>query len=64
MRTKCGEPCEKYSRVCGYFRPVNNWNRGKKEEFRERKLYNWPGPGGQSSYALRNSGGQGGGKKE
>ncbi|HRZ28174.1 MAG TPA: anaerobic ribonucleoside-triphosphate reductase [Spirochaetota bacterium] len=28
---------EVYSRVCGYFRPVSQWNRGKKEEFRERK---------------------------
>ena len=44
MRTKCGEPCEKYSRVCGYFRPVNNWNRGKKNEFADRKVYGWPPP--------------------
>ncbi len=32
-------PVEVYSRVCGYFRPVNQWNKGKKEEFRERKDY-------------------------
>ena len=28
---------EIYSRVAGYFRPVHNWNKGKKEEFRQRK---------------------------
>lgn len=32
----CGEKCEVYSRVCGYFRPVSNWNKGKKAEFNER----------------------------
>ncbi len=37
---KCGLPCERYSRVCGYFRPVKNWNKGKKEEFKDRKTYN------------------------
>ena len=29
-------PTEIYSRVVGYFRPVNQWNKGKKEEFKER----------------------------
>ena len=33
-------PCEVYSRVVGYFRPVQYWNDGKKEEFRERKYIN------------------------
>ena len=28
---------EIFSRVSGYFRPVDNWNKGKKEEFNERK---------------------------
>jgi ribonucleoside-triphosphate reductase len=36
---KCGMKTEVYSRVCGYHRPVGNWNKGKKEEFRDRKLY-------------------------
>lgn len=36
---KCGKKCEIYSRVCGYFRPVNNWNRGKREEWKERKTF-------------------------
>jgi len=34
---KCGSKCEVYSRVVGYLRPVNQWNRGKQEEFRMRK---------------------------
>ena len=39
MSTKCGSKTEVYSRVCGFFRPVQQWNRGKKEEFRERSEY-------------------------
>lgn len=31
-----GVPCEIYSRVVGYFRPVNQWNEGKREEFKDR----------------------------
>jgi hypothetical protein len=30
-------PCEVYSRVVGYFRPVSQWNKGKQQEFKERK---------------------------
>ena len=37
--SKCAEKCEVYSRVTGYFRPVANWNKGKQEEFKERKVY-------------------------
>ncbi len=32
-------PVEVYSRVVGYFRPVNQWNKGKQEEFLNRKEY-------------------------
>lgn len=32
-------PCEVFSRVVGYFRPVNNWNEGKLEEFHDRKFF-------------------------
>ena len=32
-------PCEIWTRVVGYFRPVKQFNPGKKEEFRERVLY-------------------------
>ena len=35
----CGEKCECYSRVTGYYRPVQNWNKGKQEEFKERKRF-------------------------
>ena len=35
----CGRQTEVYSRIVGYFRPVQNWNLGKKEEFRERLEY-------------------------
>ena len=35
----CGEPAEVYSRITGYYRPVQNWNDGKAEEYRERRLY-------------------------
>ena len=31
--------CEVYSRVCGFIRPVEAWNVGKQEEFRDRKTY-------------------------
>lgn len=36
---KCGGPAEVYSRITGYYRPVQNWNDGKAEEYRERRLY-------------------------
>ena len=36
---QCGEPCEIYSRVVGYLRPVKQWNKGKQEEFRARKTF-------------------------
>lgn len=35
----CSGKTEVYSRVCGFFRPVQQWNRGKKEEFKERVEY-------------------------
>ena len=37
--SKRGAVCEVFSRVVGYFRPVANWNKGKREEFMERKHY-------------------------
>lgn len=36
---QCNSECEVYSRVVGYLRPVQQWNMGKKEEFKERKTY-------------------------
>ena len=35
----CGEKTEVYSRITGYYRPVQNWNDGKTEEYKNRKLY-------------------------
>jgi len=32
-------PCEVYSRIVGYLRPVQNWNKGKRQEWLERKVY-------------------------
>ena len=39
MAQKCTEKTEVYSRVCGFFRPVQQWNKGKKEEFQERREF-------------------------
>ncbi len=36
----CGERAEVYSRITGYYRPVQNWNVGKTQEYKERKEYN------------------------
>jgi ribonucleoside-triphosphate reductase (formate) len=35
----CGEEAEVYSRIVGYYRPVQNWNLGKKSEYHDRKIY-------------------------
>ncbi len=38
---KCAvkQPCEVYSRIVGYLRPVQEWNKGKQQEFKERKEF-------------------------
>ena len=36
---ECGEKTEIYSRITGYYRPVQNWNDGKTQEFKQRKTY-------------------------
>ena len=36
---ECGEKTEVYSRITGYYRPVQNWNDGKSQEFKDRKTY-------------------------
>lgn len=43
---------EVYSRVVGYFRPVNQWNKGKQEEFSERKEYFFDTNMMESTYSL------------
>ncbi len=37
---ECGEKTEVYSRITGYYRPVQNWNDGKSQEFQHRIEYN------------------------
>ncbi|MDR2515817.1 MAG: hypothetical protein LBC88_00375 [Spirochaetaceae bacterium] len=37
-----GTPAEVYSRIVGYYRSVRNWNKGKREEYGERKLFLTP----------------------
>ena len=37
---KCGKKTEVWSRITGYYRPVQNWNDGKVQEFKHRKEYN------------------------
>ena len=36
---ECGESAEVYSRITGYYRPVQNWNAGKTQEYKERREY-------------------------
>ncbi len=36
---ECGQKAEVYSRITGYYRPVQNWNEGKTQEYKNRKLY-------------------------
>jgi anaerobic ribonucleoside-triphosphate reductase len=33
------QKCEVYSRVVGYLTPVSKWNKGKQEEFKDRKTF-------------------------
>jgi hypothetical protein len=35
-------PCEVYSRIVGYLRPVQNWHQGKQQEFSERRTFRLP----------------------
>ena len=39
----CGKHAEVYSRITGYYRPVQNWNDGKSQEFKDRKVYDIAG---------------------
>ncbi|MQY76398.1 MAG: hypothetical protein GH155_02075, partial [Spirochaeta sp.] len=36
---QCGSECEVWSRSVGYLRPVDQWNKGKQEEFQDRKTF-------------------------
>lgn len=39
MNEKKRTKCEVYSRVVGYIRPVQQWNEGKLQEFKDRKTF-------------------------
>ena len=41
-----GEPAEVYARIVGYYRSVRQWNAGKSEEFKERKVFRGGGEAG------------------
>jgi anaerobic ribonucleoside-triphosphate reductase len=43
LSSKIKIPCEVYSRVVGYLRPVQNWNSGKQQEFADRKTFRLAG---------------------
>ena len=38
---ECGKEAEVYTRIVGYYRPVNRWNKGKQEEYRQRTEYSY-----------------------
>lgn len=35
------QPCEIFSRIVGYIRPIRQWNPGKISELRDRKMFDW-----------------------
>ena len=37
---KCGSKTEVYSRCVGFYRPIQSWNNGKQQEFKDRKTFN------------------------
>ena len=41
-KAKVKIPCEVYSRIVGYLRPVQNWHQGKQQEFVERQTFRVP----------------------
>lgn len=48
----CGAKAEVYSRITGYYRPVQNWNDGKTQEYQNRKMYDVAGPSLQCKPAV------------
>ena len=43
-KTTLGKRCEVYSRVVGYLRPTSGWNKGKKQEFKQRTMFSMKMP--------------------
>jgi len=55
--TKMRVPCEVYSRIVGYLRPVQDWNEGKQQEFAERSAYDVHEPVDEGQVERSQSGG-------
>lgn len=51
----CGEKTEVYSRITGYYRPVQAWNDGKAEEYKNRKLYDIAGSMSRHNFTEHNA---------
>ena len=51
----CGEKTEVYSRITGYYRPVQNWNDGKTQEYKSRKLYDIGASMNKHGYSLNDA---------
>lgn len=49
----CGNRTEVYSRITGYYRPVQNWNDGKTQEYKDRKEYNPDGYYSKGAYVSK-----------
>ncbi len=53
---ECGGTAEVYSRITGYYRPVQNWNEGKAQEYKNRKIYDMerakPMPCGEMNFTI------------
>lgn len=50
---ECGENAEVYSRITGYYRPVQNWNAGKTQEYKNRKTYHVAGSANEAKCGCR-----------
>mgnify|MGYP004527523773 FL=1 len=65
-----GTETEVYARIVGYYRAIGNWNKGKKDEFRKRKMFTLEdsgirqGTGEAKSSGTENTAAQSGGKTE
>ena len=53
---ECGAKTEVYSRITGYYRPVQNWNDGKSQEFKKRKVYSEANMANKKPLYLNNTG--------
>lgn len=51
--------CDVYSRIVGYFSPTRTWNIGKRQEFRDRKMFNPDSEGSDNNGDVSKSDGDG-----